>query len=233
LNNPPNKKAKSFVKIFNTEYRRNASEKGLIASSSKYRQQNNTIDIEIKIGLDYKESDKDNYKDAFKGFGCNFIQQFNDVEELLSEDVRFQIHLIAREGEEITNEIVDFKSFSEYRQNLKYNNIQNNIDELVYMLNKNLPKKNDDGAIILKVCYDKALMELQYYYSVSSNDVRIVRDSTGNRKLKRDILIRDKQGNFFRGLIRGDDNGINRLRLVYSDSLGDDVESILLNKSDF
>ena len=199
----------------------------------------NKIEIMFITNLEQNESNKMIYKQTLPDLFAEILKKEELSMELIEEGVNFEVFWLAEDQtilEQFTinkknlNELLkkDIKSGSVEKAVTSSTAVNSDLQEMLALMNKNMPIKNTDGTKILKIEINEK-NELVYQIETPNDFAKLLKKEGAKEIIKESIL---RSGNLKNIINTVQTYGISTIKYVYRDNKGKEVNDIVLTAKD-
>lgn len=233
-------KMQSYVNTYNNSAAL-FSDNIITSTKAKAFLDKNKIEIRIETNLEQNETNKTLYSQLFPGILAQMLTKEADSKELIEEGVVFDVYFLADDYTELAQLEVDKKELAkllkggidltaeEKAQASNANsNVSSQMQEMLILMNRNLPIKNADGSKILKIeVNDKD--ELLYKIELPKEFAELLKGESSKALIKDELLRTANLKTVFGSVKKF---GVTKIVYDYIDVKGKSVNNIVITEQD-
>ncbi|TDP01435.1 hypothetical protein [Flavobacterium sp. 245] len=230
-------KTQAFVNSYNNSAA-NFSNEIITSTEAKAFHDEKRIEINVETTIEQNENNKYVYGQMFPAFLKETLSTDRAVKELVEEGVVFDVNFLAADNTSIAEFKIDQKELTAL---MKKNggkpaisaeslatDSSSQLDQILVMMNKNMPIKNNDGSKILKIYLNKE-NQLVYQVEMPEDVLEVLKNKAANSLVKESIL-REGQVQKVVGIVSR--YGIKDIKYEYLNAKGKIVNSMILTEKD-
>ena len=199
----------------------------------------NKIEIRIDTNLEQNETNKTLYSQLFPGILAQMLTKESESKELIEEGVVFDVYFLANDYSELAQLKVDKKELEKLlkgsidltaAEKAKASNtgVNSQMQEMLILMNRNMPIKNADGSKILKIEVNEK-DELVYDIEVPKEFADVLKGESSKALIKDELLRTPNLKNIFSSVQKF---GVTKIVYNYLDEKGKSVNNIVINETD-
>jgi hypothetical protein len=196
------------------------------------------IEIKIETTLEQNKNNRMIYSQTMPAIFAEMIKKEKSSMELIDEGVKFKMFFLAQDYTVITELEVDKAMLDELLKKNKINPTENigpsksslnsELQEVIALMNVNMPIKNEDGTKVLKIEINKE-NELVYQIETPDDFAKLLKKEGAAEIVKEGILRDGGLQNIFKAV---KNYGISTIKYEYQDTNGKVINTILLTDKD-
>jgi len=230
-------KTQAFVNSYNNSAA-NFSNEVITSTKAKAFLDQNRIEITTETVIEQNEDNKATYGQMFPLFLKEMLATDKDVKELVEEGVVFDVDFLANDNSSIAKFKIDKKELealmkkNEGKPAVSVESIVSDkgaeLDQILVMMNRNLPLKNNDGSKISKI-YLNEKNQLVYQVEMPEDILKLLNDKAANSLVKESILREGQVQKVVSTLKRYD---IKDIKYEYMNAKGKIVNTLIFTEKD-
>lgn len=199
----------------------------------------NKIEIMFITNLEQNESNKMIYKQTLPDLFAEMLKKEELSMELIDEGINFEVFWLAKDQTILEQFTIDKKKLNELlKKDIKNGSVEktvssstnasSDLQEMVALMNKNMPIKNTDGTKVLKIEINEK-NELVYQIEAPNDFAKLLKNEGAKEIIKESIL---RSGNLKNIISAVQTYGINTIKYEYRDTKGKEVNDVVLTAKD-
>lgn len=197
------------------------------------------IEIRIDTNIDQNETNKALYSQLFPGILAQMLTKESASKELIEEGVVFDVYFLANDYTELAQLKVDQKELAKLlkgssdltdkeKAQASNNNVSSQMQEMLILMNRNMPIKNTDGSKILKIEISEK-DELVYKIELPKEFAASLKGEASKTLIKEELLRTANLKNIFGSVQKF---GVTKIVYNYIDESGKLVNNIVIDEKD-
>ena len=211
----------------------------ITSTSAKAFLDKNKIEIRLETNLEQNEDNKSIYNQMLPGIFAEMLKKEDQSMELIEEGVIFDVYFLAEDYTVLTELKVDKKELKKMLKDkvaptatenaaISNSNLSPEMQEMLVMMNRNMPIKNADGSKILKIEINEK-GELLYKIEIPNEFAELLKGESAKAVLKEEILRNNNLKNVVNVVKRF---GIKTIIYEYLDVKGKMINNVVLIEKD-
>lgn len=211
----------------------------ITSTKAKALLEKNKIEIRIDTNLEQNETNKTLYSQLFPGILAQMLTKEADSKELIEEGVIFDVYFLAKDYSELAQLEVDKKELAKLlkggidlteaeKAEASKSGVNSQMQEMLILMNRNLPITNADGSKILKIEVN-GQNELLYKIELPKEFAEVLKGESSKALIK-DELLRTANLKTVFGSVKK--YGVTKIVYNYTDDKGKAVNTIIITEKD-
>ncbi|MTH14281.1 hypothetical protein [Flavobacterium sp. LC2016-01] len=231
-------KTQAFVNSYNNSAA-NFSNEIIISTEAKAFHNEKRIEINVETSIEQNENNKSIYGQMFPLFLKEALTTDQNVKDLIEEGVVFDVNFLADDRTSIAEFKIDQKELAALlkknagkptisAESLASSDSDTQLQQILVMMNQNMPFKNNDGSKILKI-YVNDKKQLVYQVEMPEDVLEILKNNAANSLVKESIL---REGQLQKVASTVSRYGIKDIKYEYLNAKGKIVNSMVITEKD-